>query len=216
MVELNRTAVGVATAGAAALAIGFGVAAVARADAPVAASSTGAAVAPAAATPTTTGSGNGKGNGHAFGKGKDHGPGGPGGPGRGMGLGRLGGDLSGLASRLGVSESTLRDAVKGARDDLRAARSGPTTPPTAPPSATQRQAALDAFTAALAKRFGMDVMKVRAAVAAEQAARQADRQKAFDDRLAHAVKDGRLTQAEADAVRKAAAAGIIEMDDGPH
>jgi hypothetical protein len=136
--------------------------------------------------------------------------------GRGIGLGHLAGDLSQLATALGVSESALRDAVKGARDDLRAARPAPTAPPPGPPTAAQQKGATDAFTAALAKRLGMDVTKVRAAVAAVQAAHQADRQKDFDARLAQAVKDGKLTQAEADAVKKAAAAGIIEMDDGPH
>jgi hypothetical protein len=38
---------------------------------------------------------------------------------------------------------------------------------------------------------------------------QADRQAALKERLAQAVKDGKLTQAEADAITKAAAAGVF-------
>jgi hypothetical protein len=216
MVELNRTVVGVATAGAAALVIGLGVSAVARADTGSPPSASSGATTTAAPGPNGgPWYGNGSnGQGHGNGKGHGWGPGGRfgGGPGR----GGLGHDLSALATQLGVSESTLRDAMKGARDDLRSTQPKPTSPPTAPPSAGQRQAALDAYTAALAKRLGMDVAKVRSAIASVRAAEQADRQKAFDDRLAQAVKDGKLTQDEADAVKKAAAAGVIEMDDGPH
>ena len=40
-------------------------------------------------------------------------------------------------------------------------------------------------------------------------------QGAAADRLDQAVKDGKLTQAEADAVKKAAKAGIIGMGHGP-
>jgi hypothetical protein len=145
---------------------------------------------------------------------------GNGGQGHGKGWGRggrmgamVGGaDLSALASKLGVDESKLRDALKAVRDDLRAARKAagapsgtPSGTPSAPPSGKPGLSAVqDQFAPLLAKELGLDVNKVKTALAEVRAAAQADRQKAFDDRMDQAVKDGKLTQAEADAVKKAA------------
>lgn len=74
----------------------------------------------------------------------------------------------------------------------------------------QRQADL---AAKLAKELGIDQAKVQAALdkvqAEEQAQAKADRLAALKTRLDQAVKDGKLTQAEADAIYKAAQNGVI-------
>ena len=49
-----------------------------------------------------------------------------------------------------------------------------------------------------------------AALGEIHAAREADRTRALDERLAAAVKAGTLTQAEADAVDKAVEKGVID------
>ena len=191
----DRKVVGAAAAGAAALAIGLAVAAVARAD-----DASNGATASATATTTHPGAGNGKADGHGWGPGGRFGG----------GVAR-GGDLSSLATTLGVDESRMREAIKGARGDVRTAH-----PPAAGTPSDQRDARLDAFADALARRLGIDAAKVRAALDETRAAHQTERQQAFDDRLSQAVKGGTLTQAEADAVRKAAKAGVIGMGRGPH
>ncbi len=121
-----------------------------------------------------------------------------------------GADLATLATTLGVDETKLKDAIKAVRDEQKAARqsSGSTTKPD--PAAMQ-----DEFATKLAAELGIDAAKVKTALADLRAAEQAEHQKAFDDKLAKAVTDGTLTQAEADAVKKAAKAGIIGMGRGP-
>ena len=123
--------------------------------------------------------------------------------GMGKGLGD-GANLATLATTLGVDEAKLKDAIKAVRDEQKAARqsSGNTTKPD--PAAMQ-----DEFATKLAAELGLDPAKVKKALADLRAAEQAEHQKAFDDKLAKAVTDGTLTQAEADAVKKAAKAGII-------
>jgi hypothetical protein len=136
------------------------------------------------------------------------------GKGMGMGMGRgvgmgvgHGADLSALATKLGVDETKLKDALKAVRDEIRAARTKGQASPTKPdPTAMQ-----DEMATKLASKLGIDAAKVKAAIADLRATEQADHQKAFDDRLAKAVTDGTLTQAEADAVKKAAKAGVIGM-----
>jgi benzoyl-CoA reductase/2-hydroxyglutaryl-CoA dehydratase subunit BcrC/BadD/HgdB len=122
-----------------------------------------------------------------------------------------GAGLATLATTLGVDETKLKDAIKAVRDEQKAARqsSGSTTKPD--PTAMQ-----DEFATKLAAELGIDAAKVKTALADLRAAAQAEHQKAFDDKLAKAVTDGTLTQAEADAVKKAAKAGIIGMGRGPH
>ena len=200
---LNRKTAGVAAVAAAAAVIGLGVTQVARADdastttpTPTATSTQG--------DPNrgTTDSGNG---------GKGWGPGGRhGGMGMGMGLGR-GADLSALATKLGVDQTKLQDALKAVRDELKASRKAGQGTATKPDPTTMQ----DELATKLASKLGIDAAKVKAAFADLRAAHEADEQKAFDDRLAQAVKDGKLTQSEADAVKKAAQAGVIDMHDGP-
>jgi hypothetical protein len=201
---LNRKTAGVAAVAAAAAVIGLGVTQVARADdastttpTPTATSTQG--------DPNrgTTDSGNG-------GNGKGWGPGGRHGGGMGMGMGR-GADLSALATKLGVDQTKLQDALKAVRDELKASRKAGQGTATKPDPTTMQ----DELATKLASKLGIDAAKVKAAFADLRAAHEADEQKAFDDRLAQAVKDGKLTQSEADAVKKAAQAGVIDMHDGP-
>ena len=66
-----------------------------------------------------------------------------------------------------------------------------------------------ALAASLAKSLGIDESKVTAALDELRTAEQADHAAALKPRLDQAVKDGTLTQAEADAVTKAAEKGVI-------
>src|SRR6478672_1530831 len=192
MLSANKKVVAVAAAGAAAAVIGLGVFQVARAD------DAGSTTPTPSSTATTTPGGPSQG----WGPGGRHG---------GRGLVGMKDDLSALATKLGVDQTKLADALQAVRDELRAghAAQGTGTKP-------DRAALQDEVATRLAAKLGIDAAKVKAALAAVQAEREADRQKAFDDRLAQAVKDGTLTQAEADAVKKAAKAGVIDMHDGPH
>ncbi|MEO7754570.1 MAG: Clp protease N-terminal domain-containing protein [Terracoccus sp.] len=202
MASMNRKAVGMAAAGvAAAAAIGLGVTSGAQADT-------------SAPTPTVTSTqgSTGAGTADAKGDGKSghHRPGGmPGMPGMGKGLG---GDAKALASKLGVDETTLKDALKAVRDDLKATRKAGSAGTTNPDPAAMQ----DEMASALASKLGIDATKVKAALTELRTAQEADRQKAFDDRLATAVTDGTLTQADADSVKKAAKAGVIGMGRGRH
>jgi len=200
MVSINKKVASVAAVGAAAAAIGLGVSQVARADDatttpnPTATSTQGA---PDKGTPDST-----PGNGRGWGPGGRHGGG--------MGMGK-GADLSALATKLGVDQTKLEDALKAVRDELKASRTPGQGAATKPDPATMQ----DELATKLASKLGIDAAKVKAAFADLRAAHEADEQKAFDDRLAQAVTDGKLTQAEADAVKKAAAAGVIDMHGGP-
>ena len=71
-------------------------------------------------------------------------------------------------------------------------------------------AARDAALAkSLAASLGIDEAKVTAALDELRTAAQADRAAALKTRLDQAVTDGKLTQAEADAVTKAVQNGVI-------
>ena len=74
------------------------------------------------------------------------------------------------------------------------------------------------FAAALAKELGVSTDKVTAALEKVRTQQQADRparpsaedrQAALKERLDQAVKDGKLTQEQADAITKAAEAGVL-------
>lgn len=207
MVSFNQRAAGIAAVGAAAAAIGLSVAQSAQAD-----------DATPTPSPTATQSGSAtlgdpgktdrRGRGHAFGH--AFGPGGK----HVFGFG-VGHDLSELATKLGVEESKLQAALEAIRGDLkpelkdlkRDLKDG--TPPTEDELKALRDSAKQTFADALAKELGIDAAKVKTALTELEAAREAEAAKAFSDHLAQAVKDGKLTQAEADAVKKAADAGVI-------
>jgi hypothetical protein len=77
----------------------------------------------------------------------------------------------------------------------------------------RRAAQRDAYAEALAKELGIDKEKVSVALdkvdADRQAQFKAERLAALKTRLDAAVKDGKLTQAEADAILKAAENGAL-------
>ena len=200
MVSISKRAASVAAVGAAAAVIGLGVSQVARADdTPTTPTSSATSTQGGTGTPDGT-----PGNGKSWGPGGRHG----GGIGKGIGKGI---DISTLATKLGVDETKLRDALKAVRDEIKASRT-PGQGTATKPDVTALQ---DEFATKLAAKLGIDAAKVKTAIADLRAAHEAEAQKAFDDRLAQAVKDGTLTQAEADAVKKAAKAGVIRMGRGP-
>ncbi|MEO5743576.1 MAG: hypothetical protein ABIQ53_03160 [Terracoccus sp.] len=186
----KKKAMSVAAAAAVAAAIGFGVSGAAQAD---------------TTTPTpnpTSSSTQGSGDAAGSAPRADHGPGGRHGGGAGRGV-----DLSSLATRLGVDQSRLETALTAVRKQMRPADGAKPDGASKPdPSVRDNELAPK-----LASKLGIDAAKVRTAFTELRAAAKADRTKAFDDRLAQAVKDSKLTQAEADAVKKAAAAGVIGM-----
>ena len=131
---------------------------------------------------------------------------GTGGPGDGRhGHGFRDGELaSQLASKLGVSQDKVAEALRAFREENR-----PTAKPddqTTPPDPAARDAAL---AKALAEKLGVDEAKVTTALQEIRTARQAERAAALKSRLDKAVADGTLTQAEADAVTKAVEKGVI-------
>jgi hypothetical protein len=191
MVSINKKVAGIAVVGAAAAAIGLGVSQGARAD-------DATTTTPSPTATSTQGDPN---------QGTPGGRHGGMGPGMGKGV-----DLAALATKLGVDQTKLEDALKAVRQDLKAKPTPGQGTATKPDPATMQ----DELATKLASELGIDAAKVKAAFADLRAAHEADEQKAFDDRLAQAVKDGTLTQAEADAVKKAAKAGVIDMHDGPH
>ena len=135
----------------------------------------------------------------------------PGGRGhRAFGLG-IGGDRAALAKELGVSEYKLKAALQKVRADLRPDKADRPKPGTRPDPSVQQEK----FATALAKELGISKAKVTSALDGLKAEHQAERAKAFEARLDQAVTDGKLTRAEADAVLKAAKAGIIGMGGGP-
>jgi len=77
----------------------------------------------------------------------------------------------------------------------------------------RRTAKQDAEAEALAKELGIDKAKVLAALekvrTAQQTEAKADRTTRLKEQLAQSVTDGKLTQAEADAILKANEAGVL-------
>ena len=154
-------------------------------------------------------------------------PGHRGWPGGGPGKGHRGGPDRGvsdsdlakkLASKLGVDEAKVTEALKAIREANRPAKptgtpsakpsADPSAKPTRPnrPDASERQAEL---AKQLAEKLGIDEAKVTKAFEEIRADQQADRAKAVQTKLDAAVKAGTLTQAEADAVTKAVEKGVI-------
>lgn len=154
------------------------------------------------ATPTPTASGTAapdSGQRDGRGKGGDHGQ-------RGGGV-----DAAALAEKLGLDEATVQGALDTLRDTLHAQRQDGTDPEGARPDrATQQQAMAEA----LASELGVSTEQVTTALTEIRADRDADRRTAFAAKLDQAVTDGTLTRAEADAVAKAADAGVIGYDGG--
>jgi hypothetical protein len=102
-----------------------------------------------------------------------------------------------------VDQAKLEDALRTFRQANHP--NGPRTNGARPDKAA-REAAL---AASLAKSLGIDEAKVKAALEELRTQAQADRAAALKGRLDQAVKDGTLTQAEADAVTKAVEKGVL-------
>lgn len=111
-----------------------------------------------------------------------------------------------LAKELGLSQDKVTKALQEVRDENR-----PATPPT--PGATRPDPAAreTGLAKALAGKLGVDQAKVKAALQKFRTAERADHAAALKTRLDAAVKAGTLTQAEADAVTKAYAKGVITV-----
>lgn len=190
--ETKKLAVTVA-AGAMALGAGLGVAGLASADptpSPSASPSSSASASPSASPDTTN---------------PDRPDGGWGHRGGGQGQSARFGDLaSTLADKLGVSEAKVTEALRALWEENRP--SGPPTSGTDRPDPAERDATL---AKQLADKLGVSEAKVKAALDDLRTDRQTDRAAALKTRLDAAVKDGTLTQAEADAVTKAVEKGVI-------
>ncbi|WP_284985622.1 MULTISPECIES: Clp protease N-terminal domain-containing protein [unclassified Arthrobacter] len=181
MSKTKKITLGIA-AGALALGAGMGVTGMATAattPSPSATSSTDAGTAPA-----------------------DH-AGKPGGHGHGRDGGKI---ASQLATKLGVDEAKVTEALKAFREANK-----PATPPAEGSEGTKpdRTAQEAALAKSLATALGVDEAKVTSALEEIRTAGQAERAAALKTRLDKAVSDGKLTQAEADAVTKAVEAGVI-------
>ncbi|BCW48337.1 hypothetical protein [Arthrobacter sp. StoSoilB13] len=150
-------------------------------------------VASATTTPSATSSADATTPGQGHGRPGGHGP----------DRGQLAADL---AAKLGVDEAKVTDALKAFREANK-----PTTPPTQGTEGTKpdRAAQEAALAKSLAAALGIDESKVTTALEEIRAAAQQERAAALKTRLDKAVADGKLTQAEADAVTKAVEAGVI-------
>lgn len=182
----------VVAAGAAATALALGVAGAAQADTSAPTTPTTSSTTPSSTNPSGADGrhGGGPGSGHRGG----------------FGFGDAD-DLTGLATKLGVDKSALSTALAAVRDELKPATGARPAPGTRPDvAAMQKQLATT-----LASKLGISVTTVDTALTELRTAHDADRSRAFADRLAQAVKDHKLTQTEADAVTKAAQAGVIGM-----
>jgi hypothetical protein len=184
----SKKTVVAAAAGVLALGAGVGIAGVASAD-PTPTPSPSASASGTPPTPGTGGPDRGSRHGHGF---------------------RDGAFAADLASKLGVSEEKVTEALRAIWEENR-----PTAKPddqTTPPDPAERDAAL---AKALAEKLGIDEAKVTTALEEIRTARQAERAAALKERLDAAVTDGTLTQAEADAVTKAVEKGVINPAGGP-
>lgn len=132
-----------------------------------------------------------------------------GGMGKHGGRGGHGVQASALAEKLGVEEAKVTEALQAFREANK-----PSTPPaegTAPTEGTRPDPATRdaALAKSLAEALGIEESKVTAALEELRTERQADKAAALKSRLDQAVTDGKLTQAEADAVTKAVENGVI-------
>ncbi|GAA1433621.1 hypothetical protein GCM10009616_26020 [Microlunatus lacustris] len=127
-----------------------------------------------------------------------------GGPGGGHGF-RDGGRLAAaLAEKLDLEESAVSDGLREYRQANRpASRPDPGTRPAGPDDTALAQSLAEALDQPEA-----DVAKALAEIRSE---RDTARGQAVEAKLAEAVEAGTLTPAEADAVRKAADAGIVHV-----
>lgn len=146
------------------------------------------------------------------------GPGGPGGHHEGRGPGGF--DTAELAEKLGVEESELSEALDAVRESQRpaqqdAAKGADSSEASQEDLSAAHEERQAAFASALAEELGIDEATVTSAMEELRAAAESEREASEKQVLADAVSEGTLTQEEADAVQKAAEAGIVRIDQGP-
>ncbi|MEO7586408.1 MAG: hypothetical protein ABIS84_00110 [Arachnia sp.] len=181
-------------AGAAGLAlasgIGLGMTQMAQAETPAPTPSTSSSTAPGDTAPTT----------HRH-EGRWHG---------GKGL-----EVSALATKLGLPEATVANALSAVRDQVQ-----PATRPSPDATTAEREATQGARQAGLAKALAaelkIDEAKVTTALTELRTERLAARTAHEKATLDTAVADGKLTRTEADAVQKAIDADIVSTRGGGH
>ncbi|MFV0429870.1 MAG: hypothetical protein ACK5KO_10660 [Arachnia sp.] len=122
--------------------------------------------------------------------------------GRGGGFGL---DSQALAKKLGVTSAELDDALEDVHLDMNDADDDDAT------TSGDRDARHEAMIQALADELDLDPATVRTAMDELWTERDSQRAAEVNQRLDEAVADGTLTQAEADAVRKAVDAGIVSV-----
>lgn len=208
---MKTSAVFVSAAALAALGVGGMLTSQALADSPspspTATSTTPAATSSGTSTTATQQNGNGYGRGmsrHADGQGMGRSMRGGGMNGGGMGGGVMGPDAEALATKLGLDATTVQKAIQEVHQAQR-----PAERPATRPTDEQREERRAAFIKALATKLGVSESKLTSAIDALQAEHQAQRATEMKSRLDQAVKDGTLTQTEADAVLKAIKAGVL-------
>ena len=187
---VNKKATGVAiAAGVLALGAGVGLAGLAQAEPSPSPSPTPGSSSSAAPGADTDRSGGGK-DGHG-------------------GRGLFGSESAAqLAEKLGVTEARVSEALRAIHEERKANRPSPN--PSASPSDRPDPAERNAeFAKTLAEKLGLPEDKVATALTELRDAHQAERAAALKARLDAAVKDGTLTQAEADAVTKAVEKGVF-------
>jgi hypothetical protein len=193
MSNAKKIALG-ASAAAVALGVSLGVTGIASATETTTTPAPSSTSSAAADTPSRDGATGGPANGAADGAGKDH----KGGHGRGGGV-----DAAALATKLGVDEATVTDALETARDAAR------TSVETAEGERPDREALQSAVIASLAETLGVDEASVQSAIDELEAEKKAERSAVVQELLDAAVTDGSLTQAEADGAAKAVELGIL-------
>lgn len=115
---------------------------------------------------------------------------------------------AGLAEKLGLDEDKVREALESVHREMRADREDLSDPPSRDERAAERAKRL-------AEKLGVDQSDVETAIAELQDAHKVVAFTSLKERLAEAVEEGTLTQAEADAVVKATEAGVIPAIRGP-
>lgn len=111
-------------------------------------------------------------------------------------------DAAALATKLGVDEAAVTEALQTVRESLRSEAETTGERP-------DRSAMQVALAAPLAEALGLEESAVQTALDEVRAEKQAERSAELQDRLDAAVADGTLTQAEADGAAKAIEEGVI-------
>lgn len=120
------------------------------------------------------------------------------------GRGGHGMDTATLAQKLGVDEETLKTALQEIRQADRNGQENRDNSTKPDPSTRQAELAKQ-----LAEKLGIDEAKVTAALTEMEQSEQAGRRDQLKSRLDQGVTDGKISQADADAVLKAFDAGVL-------